>query len=76
MYNSISRLKLSFTSISTVPAYAGLRRFSEGRDFAQWTGDDSKALMKVLPGFFDMNIIIMCVTNRFISLPLLAMYHQ
>ncbi|KIM37067.1 hypothetical protein M413DRAFT_423911 [Hebeloma cylindrosporum] len=35
------------TSISAVPSYAGLRRFSEGRDFAQWTGDDSKALMKV-----------------------------
>ncbi|KAI5829502.1 hypothetical protein K523DRAFT_352494 [Schizophyllum commune Tattone D] len=25
----------------------GLRRFPEGRDFAQWTGDDSKALMKI-----------------------------
>ncbi|KAF9552778.1 hypothetical protein CPC08DRAFT_768043 [Agrocybe pediades] len=33
--------------ISAVPPYAGLRRFSEGRDFEQWTGDDSKALMKV-----------------------------
>ncbi|KAF9457509.1 hypothetical protein BDZ94DRAFT_1175348, partial [Collybia nuda] len=33
--------------ISAVPSYAGLRRFSEGRDFAQWTGDNSKALMKV-----------------------------
>ncbi|KAF8161663.1 hypothetical protein B0H34DRAFT_782033 [Crassisporium funariophilum] len=33
--------------ISAVPAYAGLRRFSEGRNFEQWTGDDSKALMKV-----------------------------
>lgn len=34
-------------SISAVPSYAGLRRFSEGRNFEQWTGDDSKALMKV-----------------------------
>ncbi|RXW16095.1 hypothetical protein EST38_g9754 [Candolleomyces aberdarensis] len=34
--------------ISAVPAYPGLRRFEEGRDFAQWTGDDSKALMKML----------------------------
>lgn len=34
-------------SISAVPLYAGLRRFEEGRDFEQWTGDDSKALMKV-----------------------------
>ncbi|KAF9549689.1 hypothetical protein CPC08DRAFT_769029 [Agrocybe pediades] len=33
--------------ISAVPSYSGLRRFSEGRNFEQWTGDDSKALMKV-----------------------------
>ncbi|KAJ3529105.1 hypothetical protein NMY22_g9137 [Coprinellus aureogranulatus] len=32
--------------ISAVPIYPGLRRFQDGRDFAQWTGDDSKALMK------------------------------
>lgn len=34
-------------SISAVPAFPGLRRFPDGRDFAQWTGNDSKALMKV-----------------------------
>jgi hypothetical protein len=28
--------------------FAGLRRFHQGRGFKQWTGDDSKALMKVL----------------------------
>ena len=33
--------------ISAVPPFPGLRRFPEGRDFTQWTGDDSKALMKV-----------------------------
>ncbi|KAG7085821.1 hypothetical protein E1B28_003359 [Marasmius oreades] len=33
--------------ISAVPAFPGLRRFPDGRDFNQWTGDDSKALMKV-----------------------------
>ncbi|KAJ7572018.1 hypothetical protein C8J56DRAFT_809850 [Mycena floridula] len=33
--------------IDPVPAYPGLRRFKDGRDFKQWTGDDSKALMKV-----------------------------
>jgi hypothetical protein len=33
--------------ISGVPAFPGLRRFHDGRDFNQWTGDDSKALMKV-----------------------------
>lgn len=33
--------------IAAVPSYPGLRRFPEGRGFKQWTGDDSKALMKV-----------------------------
>lgn len=35
------------SSISAVPPFPGLRRFPDGRDFAQWMGDDSKALMKV-----------------------------
>lgn len=33
--------------IAAVPPFPGLRRFKEGRNFKQWTGDDSKALMKV-----------------------------
>ncbi|KAH9007664.1 hypothetical protein EDB84DRAFT_1591306 [Lactarius hengduanensis] len=33
--------------ISAVPPFPGLRRFPDGRDYQQWTGDDSKALMKV-----------------------------
>ncbi|KAJ7880806.1 hypothetical protein B0H14DRAFT_3082687 [Mycena olivaceomarginata] len=33
--------------ISAVPEFPGLRRFPDGRDFSQWTGDDSKALMKI-----------------------------
>ncbi|KAH9013947.1 hypothetical protein EDB85DRAFT_2076528 [Lactarius pseudohatsudake] len=33
--------------IAAAPLFAGLRRFHEGRGFKQWTGDDSKALMKV-----------------------------
>ncbi|KAN0129101.1 hypothetical protein V8E53_013097 [Lactarius tabidus] len=33
--------------ISAAPPFPGLRRFADGRDFKQWTGDDSKALMKV-----------------------------
>jgi hypothetical protein len=37
--------------ISAVPSFPGLRRFPDGRDFHQWTGDDSKALMKVCAGF-------------------------
>ncbi|KAL0958413.1 hypothetical protein HGRIS_000554 [Hohenbuehelia grisea] len=33
--------------IAAVPTFPGLRRFPDGRRFKQWTGDDSKALMKV-----------------------------
>ncbi|KIJ14479.1 hypothetical protein PAXINDRAFT_39815, partial [Paxillus involutus ATCC 200175] len=33
--------------IAAVPSFPGLRRFPDGRGFTQWTGDDSKALMKV-----------------------------
>ncbi|KAJ7255147.1 hypothetical protein C8J57DRAFT_1437087 [Mycena rebaudengoi] len=33
--------------IVAVPPFPGLRRFPEGQGFKQWTGDDSKALMKV-----------------------------
>ncbi|EGN95790.1 hypothetical protein SERLA73DRAFT_76849 [Serpula lacrymans var. lacrymans S7.3] len=33
--------------IAAVPSFPGLRRFPQGRGFKQWTGDDSKALMKV-----------------------------
>ncbi|EIW85634.1 hypothetical protein CONPUDRAFT_118570 [Coniophora puteana RWD-64-598 SS2] len=33
--------------IAVAAPFAGLRRFPQGRGFKQWTGDDSKALMKV-----------------------------
>ncbi|KAH9159540.1 hypothetical protein EDB89DRAFT_2117724 [Lactarius sanguifluus] len=33
--------------ISAVAPFPGLRWFADGHDFKQWTGDDSKALMKV-----------------------------
>ncbi|KAG2755597.1 hypothetical protein P692DRAFT_201801024 [Suillus brevipes Sb2] len=33
--------------IAAAPSFPGLRRFPQGRGFSQWTGDDSKALMKV-----------------------------
>jgi hypothetical protein len=33
--------------IAIVPPFSGLRRFEQGRNFKQWTGDDTKALMKV-----------------------------
>ena len=42
--------------ISAVPSFPGLRRFPAGRDFHQWTGDDSKALMKVSSPAFYRNL--------------------
>ena len=43
----MARAGVPITRISAAPPFPGLRRFPEGRDFQQWTGDDSKALMKV-----------------------------
>jgi len=34
--------------IAAVAPFAGLRRFPQGQHFKQWTGNDSKGLMKVL----------------------------
>ena len=33
--------------ITLVPLFPGLRRFKQGQNFQQWTGNDSKAFMKV-----------------------------
>ncbi|KAF8056311.1 hypothetical protein FPV67DRAFT_1678284 [Lyophyllum atratum] len=33
--------------IAAAPSFPGLRHFHQGRGFKQWTGDDSKGLMKV-----------------------------
>ncbi|KAG6328804.1 hypothetical protein ID866_10286 [Astraeus odoratus] len=33
--------------IATASPFPGLCQFSEGKGFKQWTGDDSKVLMKV-----------------------------
>ena len=37
--------------IAIATPFSGLRRFPQGHGFKQWTGDDSKALMKVCPCF-------------------------
>lgn len=42
-----SLLRHTMYSIAAAPHFPGLRRFNEGRGFKQWTGNDSKALMKV-----------------------------
>lgn len=46
-FPNILSLYLLFYRIAAVPGFPGLRRFPEGRKFKQWTGNNSKALMKV-----------------------------
>ncbi|KAI9438055.1 hypothetical protein H4582DRAFT_2111606 [Lactarius indigo] len=51
--------------ISVVPPFPGLCRFPHGRRFKQWTGDDSKALMKVyLPAIvgYVPEDVLLCLT--------------
>ncbi|KAG1864362.1 hypothetical protein F4604DRAFT_1882080 [Suillus subluteus] len=47
--------------IAAVASFSGLRCFPEGRGFKQWTGDDSKALMKVylpaIEGYVPMDVV-------------------
>ena len=45
--NSSTLTQNSTCRIALAPAFAGIQHFPEGRGFKQWTGDDSKALMKV-----------------------------
>ena len=44
--------------VAAAPSFPGLRRFPQGRRFKQWTGDDSKALMKVRTHIFSQFISI------------------
>jgi Plavaka transposase len=43
----VMHTNLILPSLAAAPAFSGLRNFKDGRRFKQWTGDDSKALMKV-----------------------------
>ena len=38
---------LIYRRIAIAPPFAGLQHFLDGHGFNQWTGDNSKALMKV-----------------------------
>ena len=61
---------MKYLSIAAVPSFPGLCRFPQGHGFKQWTGDDSKALMKVCTVSF--NFLIAKLFVRFIYLLLLA----
>ena len=43
--------------IALAPLFPGLRRFKQGRNFKQWTGNDSKALMKVFDSFYGVRFV-------------------
>jgi len=45
---------LIYLSLAAVPSFPGICHFSDGHGFLQWTGDDSKALIKV--GLFSSHI--------------------
>ena len=44
---------LMLCRIALVPLFPSLWRFKQGRKFKQWTGNDSKALMKVINNYLD-----------------------
>ncbi|OCH83734.1 hypothetical protein OBBRIDRAFT_815720 [Obba rivulosa] len=48
--------------IAVVPPFSNLRRFPEGQNFKQWTGDDFKALMKVF-----LPAIVSYVPNKMVK---------
>jgi hypothetical protein len=52
-----------------MPAFTNLRRFPEGRNFVQWTGNDSKALMKV--SFSALLLCLELTMKRQVYLPAL-----
>jgi hypothetical protein len=53
-----------------------LRRFKQGRRFKQWTGDDSKALMKVCIVIFIIDTLTNIVFTRCTYLPFMVWYPQ
>ena len=62
--------------IAMVPSFPGLRHFHKGRGFKQWTGNDSKGLMKacrIHPSNFAM---LTPKSGRYIYPPLLTMFPQ
>ncbi|KAJ6533651.1 hypothetical protein B0H19DRAFT_1383623 [Mycena capillaripes] len=64
--------------LSAVPEFPGLRRFPDGRDFHQWTGDDSKALMKasICACLYWTPLTLELLAGRYISAPWRDIYLQ
>ncbi|KAH9842964.1 uncharacterized protein C8Q71DRAFT_698981 [Rhodofomes roseus] len=55
--------------IAAMPPFVGLRHFHQGRNFKQWTGDDSRALMKIwlaaIKGLVPREIV--CMTREYLE---------
>jgi hypothetical protein len=68
-----SRTHTGLYSILAVPPFPGLQRFPDGRDYNQWKGDDSKALMKVCQVSWPLVLVLMVICRYFL-LPLRAIY--
>lgn len=60
--------------ISLVPSFPGLRRFPHGRRFKQWTGDDSKALMKVCLSSLHLFLLVNWTSDRCFFLSFLNIF--
>ena len=60
--------------IAAAPLFPKLRRFPHGRRFKQWTGDDSKALMKVYMFIKYAGQVITYYHHRFTSQQYLDMF--
>ncbi|KAF7971987.1 hypothetical protein HWV62_19335 [Athelia sp. TMB] len=60
--------------ISLAAPFTGVRRFPTGRGFKQWTGDDSKALMKVYIAAIDGLVPdrVVCAVRTFVDFCYLA----
>ncbi|KAF9225582.1 hypothetical protein BS17DRAFT_869508 [Gyrodon lividus] len=63
--------------IAAVPPFTGLQCFPQGRGFKQWTGDDSKALMKVYIATIEGYVLtgIICTFRAFLEFCYLVRQH-
>jgi hypothetical protein len=57
---------MKYYSIASAPPFSNLRRFPEGRGFKQWTGNDSKALMKV---GYNYSLYLIQINNQMTGIP-------
>ncbi|KAI0247880.1 hypothetical protein BJV78DRAFT_1276756 [Lactifluus subvellereus] len=67
--------------IKIIPLFSGIRQFPQGRGFKQWTGDDSKALMKVylaaIEGYVPPDMVHAFHSKRLAELEdVLARFHR